>query len=116
YAHLSPKQLVPQLADEGLYLASESTLYRLQRRYRLRKTGRNVTRTEVTRASTVHCATRPNQVWSWDITWLPTTARGIYLHLYLVMDVWSRRIVGWRIADADSADLEPIKGSQTAML
>ena len=58
----------------------------------------------------------PNQVWSWDITWLPTTVRGIYLHLYLVMDVWSRRIVGWRIADADSADLEPIKGSQTAML
>jgi putative transposase len=105
YAHLSPKQLVPQLADEGLYLASESTLYRLQRRYRLRKTGRNVSRTEISRASTVHRATRPNQVWSWDITWLPTTVRGIYLHLYLVMDVWSRRIVGWRIADADSAEL-----------
>jgi putative transposase len=105
YAHLSPKQLVPQLADEGLYLASESTLYRLQRRYRLRKLGRSVSRTEITRASTVHRATRPNQVWSWDITWLPTTVRGVYLHLYLVMDVWSRRIVGWRLADADSADL-----------
>jgi len=46
---------------------------------------------------------RPNQVWSWDITWLPTNVRGIYLHLYLMMDVWSRRIVGWRIADGDSA-------------
>jgi putative transposase len=80
-------------------------LYRLQRRYRLRKRGRNIIRTEVTRARTVHRATRPNQVWSWDITWLPTTVRGIYLHLYLVIDVWSRRIVGWRLADADSAEL-----------
>ncbi len=53
----------------------------------------------------MHCATRPNQVWSWDITWLPTNVRGIYLHLYLTMDVWSRRIVGWRIAEGDSADI-----------
>jgi putative transposase len=105
YAHLSPKQLVPQLADEGLYLASESTLYRLQRRYGLRAKARGISRTDVTRASTVHRAVKPNQVWSWDITWLPTNVRGIYLHLYLVMDVWSRRIVGWRIADGDSADI-----------
>ena len=105
YAHLPPKQLVPQLADEGLYLASESTLYRLQRRLGLRKHRRGASRTEVTRASTVHRALKPNQVWSWDITWLPTTVRGLYLHLYLVMDVWSRRIVGWRIADADSAEI-----------
>ncbi len=62
-------------------------------------------RTDLTRSSTVHRATRPNQVWSWDITWLPTTVRGIYLHLYLVMDVWSRRIVGWRIALSESADI-----------
>jgi transposase InsO family protein len=64
-----------------------------------------VSRTDVTRASTVHRAVRPNQVWSWDITWLPTNIRGIYLHLYLMMDVWSRRIVGWRIADGDSAEI-----------
>jgi putative transposase len=90
---------VPQLADEGLYLASESTLYRLQRHYGIREKPPRVRRTDVTRASTVHRAVRPNQVWSWDITWLPTNVRGIYLHLYLMMDVWSRRIVGWRIAD-----------------
>ena len=105
YAHLSPKQLVPQLADEGLYLASESTLYRLQRRHGLRGTKRISSRTHVTRAATLHRASGPNQVWSWDITWLPTTVRGLYLHLYLVMDVWSRRIVGWRIADGESADM-----------
>ncbi len=59
----------------------------------------------VARASTVHHATAPNQVWSWDITWLPTTVRGAYLYLYLFMDVWSRRIVGWRIAERESADV-----------
>jgi len=104
YGGLSPKQLVPQLADEGLYLASESTMYRLQRRHGLRRGKRQVERTHVTRSSTVHRATGPNQVWSWDITWLPTVVRGRYLYLYLVMDVWSRRIVGWTIAERESAD------------
>lgn len=100
---MSPKQLVPQLADQGLYLASESTMYRIQRRHGLRSQKRTLSRTHVTRACTVHEATRPNQVWSWDITRLPTTVRGSYLHLYLIMDVWSRRIVGWRVAASESA-------------
>jgi len=104
YAGLSPKQLVPQLADEGLYLASESTIYRIQHRHGLRTTKRTTARRYLTRACTVHRATKPNQVWSWDITYLPTTVRGVYLYLYLVMDVWSRRIVGWRVEQAESAD------------
>jgi len=105
YAGLSPKQLVPQLADEGLYLASESTMYRIQRRYGIRHRKRTARRTHVTRARAVHQATQPNQVWSWDITLLPTTVRGAYLRLYFVMDVWSRRIVGWRIAANESGTL-----------
>jgi transposase len=64
YAELSRKQLVPQLADEGLYLASESTFYRLQRRHGLRRTRRPRSRTHVTRSSTVHRASAPNRVWS----------------------------------------------------
>ena len=105
YAGLSPKQLVPQLADEGLYLASESTMYRLQRRHGLRAKKRTSERTHVTRASTIHRATGPNQVWSWDITWLPTVVRGRFLYLYMVMDVWSRRIVGWTVAETESSDI-----------
>jgi putative transposase len=104
YAGLSPKQLVPQLADEGLYLASESTIYRLQRRYGLRRVERRIERTHVARSTTVHRATGPNQVWSWDITWLPTVVRGRFVYLYLVMDVWSRRIVGWTVAERESAE------------
>jgi transposase InsO family protein len=104
YAGVSPKQLVPRLADEGLYLASESTMYRLQRRLGMRAASRPTIRTHVSRARAVHYATAPNQVWSWDITWLPTTIRGRYLFLYLVMDVWSRRIVGWTIEESENSD------------
>jgi putative transposase len=68
YAAVSPKQLVPQLADEGLYLASESTIYRLRRRLGVRCSIRSMPRTHVTRSTAVHRATGPNQVWSWDIT------------------------------------------------
>jgi transposase InsO family protein len=103
-AGISPKQLVPQLADQGVYLASESTMYRLQRRCGLRKRRRHASRTHVTRSTTVHCATGPNQVWSWDITWLPTVVRGSFFKLYLVLDVWSRRIVGWDVHTTETAD------------
>ena len=112
YSGLSPKQLVPQLADEGLYLASESTMYRVQRRHGLRAKKPSASRTHVSRACTAHQAIRPNQVWSWDITWLPTTVRGVYLYLYLVMDVWSRRIVGWRVADRESEDVAAVLVTQ----
>ena len=80
-------------------------MYRVQRRHGLRRTKRRQMRTHVTRACTVHRATGRNQVWSWDITWLPTTVRGRYLYLYLIMDVWSRRIVGWRVAQSESPDV-----------
>jgi transposase InsO family protein len=80
-------------------------MYRVQRRYGLRPKKSASTRTHVTRACSVHQAAGPNQVWSWDITWLPTTMRGAYFYLYLIMDVWSRRIVGWCVAERESADV-----------
>lgn len=103
HAGTSPKQLVPRLADDGIYLASESTFYRLQRRAGLRAARRQPRRTHVTRATTAHRATAPNQVWSWDITYLPTPVRARFLYLYLVMDVWSRRIMGWEVQDCESS-------------
>lgn len=105
YIGLSPKQLVPQLADEGLYLASEPTMYRLQRRHGLRGRKRSIERAHVARARMVHDATGPNQVWSWDITWLPSLVRGRFWYLYMVLDVWSRRIVGWTVAESESGDI-----------
>jgi transposase InsO family protein len=103
YAGVSPKQLVPALADEGVYVASESTLYRVRRQFALEQKRRISERADVNRANRVHRATGPNQVWSWDITYLPSLVRGRYFYLYLVMDVWSRRIVGWTVAEKESA-------------
>ena len=88
----------------GTYIASESTMYRLQKRVGLGAHRRPVLRTHVTRGATVHRATRSNQLWSWDITYLPTAIRGRFLRLYLVLDVWSRRIVGWDVHEHEVAD------------
>lgn len=93
---LSPNQIVPRLADAGLYVASESTIYRILRaESQLKHRGR--ARAGVRRPPREHVATGTNQVWSWDITYLGTRVRGVFLYLYLMMDVWSRKIVGWAV-------------------
>ena len=51
-----------------------------------------------------HCATKPNQVWSWDITYLPGPAKGMFYYLYLIMDVYSRDIVGWEVWPEETAE------------
>ena len=78
-------------------------MYRLQKRVGLSAHGRPVLHTHVTRGAAVHRATRSNQLWSWDITYLPTAVRGRFLRLYLVLDIWSRRIVGWDVHEHEVA-------------
>ena len=53
---------------------------------------------------TSHCAVKPNQVWMWDITWLPGPVKGIFYYLYLILDLFSRKIVGWEIWNDESAE------------
>lgn len=96
YRDLSPHQIVPQLADAGRYLGSESTLYRLLRAERLLQ-HRGRAKAPVRRPPRAHVATGANQVWSWDITYLRLPVRGVYGYLYLMLDVWSRKIVGWAV-------------------
>lgn len=104
YRDLSPKQIVPRLADEGIYLASESTFYRT-----LRAEGQMVHR-EPSRPPTggggpdPHVATGPGQVWSWDITYLRSPIRGVFFYLYVVVDVWSRKLVGWTVEEEESSE------------
>lgn len=102
YRELSPHQIVPRLADEGRYLGSESTIYRILREEQL-LAHRGRAKAPVRQAPRAHVATGPNQVWSWDITYLPTPVRGLFHYLYLMMDVWSRDIVGWDVHDVESA-------------
>lgn len=103
FRDLPPKQIIPRLADQGRYIASESTLYRL-----LREKGqlahRGAARPRTKRAKTEHVAFGPNQVWSWDITYLRGPTRGSFLYLYLVIDVFSRRVMGWDLAEEESMD------------
>jgi putative transposase len=89
FRDLSPKQIVPHLADLGRYIASESTFYRVLREQDL-VTHRGRAKPPTSRAPEEHCAVAPCQVWSWDITYLKTLVRGAFYYLYLYMDVWKR--------------------------
>lgn len=103
FAHLCPHQIVPALADQGRYLASESTFYRVLRAAdQLARRGKPKAPARARPAPLV--ATGPNQVWTWDITYLATTVRGVFFYLYLIMDVYSRKIVGWEVYDCESAE------------
>jgi len=103
FANLPPSQIVPALADDGLYIASESSFYRILREnkqlaHRGKAKAPNHSRPESLEA------VAPNQLWSWDITYLSTTVKGLYFYLYLILDVFSRKIVGWEIYAEESAD------------
>jgi hypothetical protein len=103
---MSPRQIVPTLTDRDMYLASESAFYRVMRKYGLQHhQARSRPPTSRPKALT---ATGPNQVYSWDITYLLSRVRGVYFYLYLVVDIWSRRIVGWVIHDVESGDLAAV--------
>lgn len=92
FRDVSPKQIVPQLADQGIYVASESSFYRVLRDDGL-ITHRELSRPATSRKPKEHVATGPCQVWSWDITYLKSPILGQFFYLYLIMDVWSRKIV-----------------------
>ena len=100
---LSPKQVVPRLADEGLYIASESTLYRLLREAKLQR-HRTPSRPAKRRGPRRHEARGPNQVWTWDITYLPSAVRGQFHYLYLVVDLYSRKVVAWQVHASEEAE------------
>jgi putative transposase len=105
YASLPPGQIVPILADKGTYIASESSFYRvLHQADEQHHRGRSRKRQSFNPPQG-YCATGANQVWSWDITWLPAPIRGMYFYLYMIMDVYSRKIVGWEVHPMESADL-----------
>ena len=99
---LSPKQLVPRLADQGRYVASESSFYRiLKAEDQLHHRERSRPAQHVKPRELV--ATKPNQVWSWDITYLLSPLKGSFFYLHLAMDIFSRKIVGWEVHLTESA-------------
>ena len=97
----SPKQIVPLLADRGFYLASESTMYRVLHDADLQHRRGRARRPQARPRE--HRADGPWQLASWDITYLPSCVRGQFFYLYLVEDVWSRKILGWAVHEVESA-------------
>lgn len=102
-ASLTPHHIVPKLADEGVYLASESTFYRV-----LRAEGqasrRGRAKSPKRRPLTTHRASGPNQVWCWDITWLPTTVKGRFFYWYMMADIYSRKLVVNEVHDSECSE------------
>ncbi len=104
FASTPPARIVPMLADEGVYLGSESSLARV-----LKAAGQNTHRgrakaPRASRPPTTHIATAPAQVWCWDMTYLPAKVMGRWFHLYLILDLYSRKIVGAEVHDSDDSD------------
>ena len=103
FGRLPPSQIVPRLADRGEYLASESTFYRVLRaanQLTHRRAERPVQKRAKPRAL---CATAPNHLYTWDITYLPRPIRGMYFYLYLFLDLFSRKVVGWQVYEEENS-------------
>ena len=103
FGSLSPHQIVPKLADQGIYIASESSFYRIlkaQNQLQHRTRSKPANPSKKPRALV---ATAPNLVYSWDITYLPAQVKGVFYYLYMVMDVFSRKVVGWQVYDCESS-------------
>ncbi|MDK6203238.1 IS3 family transposase, partial [Oligella urethralis] len=103
YRHLPPSQIVPKLADKGIYIASESSFYRVLKEYnQLAHRGKAQAPRKVVKP-TAWVAQAPNQVWTWDITYLKSTVKGQFYRLYMIVDIYSRLIVGWEVHLEESA-------------
>ena len=104
YANLGPSQIVPMLADDGQYLASESSFYRVLKANN-QLTHRGKAQPKGSRAKPKgYTATAPNQVWTWDISYCPSTVIGQFFYLYMIIDIFSRKVVGWEVHESESGE------------
>jgi putative transposase len=100
----APAQVVATLLDQGTYLCAERTMYRILARHgEVRERRDQLRHPSYQRPELL--ATAPNQLWSWDITKLPGPQKWTYLYLYVILDVFSRYVVGWMVADRESSAL-----------
>lgn len=104
FRDVSPKQIVPRLADRSIYIASESSFYRVLNAMKLMK-HRGKAKAPIARVKPDLIATKPGQVWTWDISYLPSVIRGQFFYLYMTVDIFSRRIVGFEVHERESSEL-----------
>jgi putative transposase len=104
FADVAPPEVYATLLDEGTYLASVRTMYRILAAEAQSRERRDQLRHPAYKAPEL-LATRPNEVWSWDITKLLGPAKWTYFYLYVLLDIFSRYVVGWMVAHRESARL-----------
>ena len=104
FQDLAPREVYAELLDEERYLCSISTMYRILAEHAEVRERRNQLRHPAYHKPEL-LATGPNQVWSWDITKLRGPSKGVYYYLYVIIDIYSRYVVGWLIAEVESAEL-----------
>jgi putative transposase len=102
FADKAVAQIWAELLDEGVYLASQSTMYRILREENLVRERRRLAAHPATVKPEL-VAYKPNDVWSWDITRLPGPERGTWYQLYVMLDIFSRYPVGWRLEACEDA-------------
>ena len=100
----APAEVVATLLDEGIYMCSERTIYRFLKANKEVRERRHQSRHPKYEIPQL-CATGPNQVWSWDITKLKGPIKWVYYYLYVIIDIYSRHVVGWMVASGESAEL-----------
>lgn len=103
FADIPPTQIVPILADEGTYIASESSFYRILKANQCQH-HRGRAQLRRPREPKRHLARRPRSVWCWDVTYLPSTVRGAFFYLFAVIDLYSRKLVGWEVHESEGGD------------
>jgi putative transposase len=104
FSAVPPARIVPMLADEGVYLASESSFSRVLRAHGQTTHRGRAKAPKAVRPPTTHIASQTRQVWCWDMTYLPAVVMGRWFHLYLILDLYSCKIVGWEVHDSDHSD------------
>ena len=112
---MPPCQIVPALADRGTYIASERTFYRILHEEKMQNHRGRSQEPYKHAKPTTYCATAPNQVWTWDITYLNGPIKGKFYYLYLILDLYSRDIVGWEVYEEQTAELASILIKRTCL-
>ncbi|ECC6792029.1 transposase family protein [Salmonella enterica] len=101
FASLSPNVIVPMLVNKGVYIAAESTFYHVL------KSANQLTRSSCEcqyKRPDVLKAVAPNQVWSWDISYLPSWVRGQHFYLYMIIDIYSRKIIAAEVLTSETGE------------
>jgi len=115
FRDMSPKQIVPKLADQGVYIGSESSFYRVLKEHQMIK-HRQRSKPATRHRPNEYMACGPCQVWSWDITYLRSAVRGSFYYLYMFVDVWSRKIIAASVFEQESMDLSASLFAQACLI